>query len=550
MEKSDHPYADFRNFVWAVWAHLNLPEPTALQYDIAKYLQKGPKRSIIAAFRGCAKSFLTSAYVVWSLYWNPDFRVMVVSASKERADAFSQFCLKLIQEMPELKHMAPRVDQRRSLVAFDINGATTDHSPSVKSVGITGQLTGSRADLIVADDVESPRNSQTQLQREKLRELVKEFDAVLKPLDHARVIYLGTPQCEDSLYNDLATRGYEMRIWPALKPTPVEAAKYLGRLAPFIEHLEVDYGRSVEPKRFSDKDLAERQASYGRSGFALQFLLDTTLSDANRFPLKCSDFIVMDVDPHIGPVALTYGSGQEQLLAEDCVGLRGDRWYGPMYTSKDFAEFTGSVMYVDPSGRGSDRTGVAVVKMLNGTLFIRRLVGFDGGYDEKTMSAIAHLAKLEKVNLIQVESNFGDGMFTQLLKPYLTRIHPCTVEDIRVSKQKELRIIDTLEPVLNQHRLVLDRSIIRGDMAAEPKHQVFWQLTRITKDKGALAHDDLLDALAGAVAYWVERLGVDQSTAEEDHAKRLIEEEILRMMDGPNAYGVTLNRPPSFIERV
>jgi hypothetical protein len=341
-----------------------------------------------------------------------------------------------------------------------------------------------------------------------------------------------------------------MRVCPALKPTPAEAAKYLGRLAPYIEHLDVPYGATVEPKRFSDKDLAERQASYGRSGFALQFLLDTTLSDANRFPLKCSDFIVMDVDPAIAPVAVTYGSGQEQLLPEECVGLRGDRWYGPMYTSKDYAEFTGSIMYVDPSGRGDDRTGVAVVKMLNGTLYVRRLVGFDGGYDEKTLSAIAHLAKLEKVNLIQVESNFGDGMFTQLLKPYLTRIHPCTVEDIRVSKQKELRIIDTLEPVLNQHRLVLDRSIIRGDMQAEPKHQVFWQLTRITKDKGALAHDDLLDALAGAVAYWVGKLAVDQSTAEEDHAKRLIEEEISRMLEGPNVYGVTVTQTPSFIARV
>lgn len=550
MATSQDPFVDFRNFVWAVWRHLNLPEPTELQYDIAQYLQFGPKRRIISAFRGCAKSFLTSAYVVWCLYWNPQYRIMVVSASKERADAFSQFCLRLIQEMPELRHMAPRVDQRRSLVAFDINGATTDHSPSVKSVGITGQLTGSRADLIVADDVETPKNSATQLQREKLRELVKEFDAVLKPLDHASIVYLGTPQCEDSMYNDLATKGYEMRVWPARKPSEADESKYNGRLAPFVQNLKVEPGKSVEPTRFSDRDLAQREASYGRSGFALQFQLDTSLSDANRYPLKCSDWIVMDIDPQIAPVKVTYGSGNEQLLPEECVGLKGDRWYGPMYVSKDFAEFTGSVMFIDPSGRGDDRTGVAVVKMLNGTLYVRRLVAFKGGYDEMTLSAIARLAQAEKVNLVQVESNFGDGMFSQLLKPYLARIHPAAVEDVRVSKQKELRIIDTLEPLLNQHRLVVDRSIILGDMEADQAHQVFWQMTRITKDRGALAHDDLLDALAGACAYWADRMAVDQTRTEEDHANSLIDEEIRRMVEGLDRNGMPVSKPLSFIATI
>jgi hypothetical protein len=525
-----HPFADFRNFVYAVWKFLNLPDPTPVQYDIAHYLQHGPKRCGIEAFRGVGKSYLTSAFAVWCLYWDQDYRIMVVSASKERADAFSQFCLRLIFEMPELKHLIPGPEQKRSLIAFEVKGARVDHSPSVKSVGINGQLTGSRADLIIADDVETPRNSLTIVQREKLEVLVTEFDAVLKPLPHARVVYLGTPQCEDSLYNKLAKKGYEFRIWPARKPTPDQVIRYAGKLAPYIESLQVPLGSTTDPRRFSNEDLKEREASYGRSGFALQFMLDTSLSDGLRYPLRCSDIIVMDVDRELAPVKVSYGSSADQLLNIECVGLTGDRWYQPMYVSKDFTNYTGSVMFIDPSGRGKDKTSYVVLKNLSGVLYLTRAGNLDGGYEALTLMALARVASAEKVHTVLIESNFGDGMFTQLFKPVLQKVHLCTVEDVRHSKQKELRIIDTLEPILNQHRLVVDKAIVQADMQGEVEHQLFYQLTRVTRDKGALAHDDLLDALAGAAAHFLQDIDLDTGDAERRFLEDKMDEEIARFM--------------------
>jgi predicted phage terminase large subunit-like protein len=521
-----HPFADFRNFVFAVWQFLNLPAPTPVQYDISWFLQHGPKREGIEAFRGVGKSFLTSAFVVWCLFWDCNLKIMVISASEARANAFSQFCLRLIREMPELQHMEPTADQRRSLQAFDVRGAQIDHSPSVKSVGITGQLTGSRADIIVADDVETPKNSQTQLQREKLEELVKEFDAVLKPLPTSRIIYLGTPQCEDSLYNKLAEKGYMFRIWPARKPSQEQVTRYAGKLAPYIENLDIPVGATVEPSRFTDEDLIEREISYGRSGFALQFMLDTSLSDALKFPLKCSDFIVMDIDRSVAPVKVSYGSSADQLIELPCAGLKGDRWYGPMYVSKDFIEFEGSVMFIDPSGRGADKTAYAVVKMANGTLYVRRCGSLAGGYDETTLTALARIAQAEQVNEIVVESNFGDGMFAALLKPILQRHHPCSITGVHNSKQKELRIIEVMEPVLNAHRLVIDKAILVADQGAEVSHSLVYQLTRLTKEKNALAHDDLIDALAGAVAYWITRIDIDVDKGEENHRQAALDREI------------------------
>ena len=399
----------------------------------------------------------------------------------------------------------------------------------MKSVGITGQLTGSRADTIIADDVEVVKNSATVAQREKLGELIKEFDAILKPLAHAEIVYLGTPQTEESIYNQLPSRGYEIRIWPARYPKDRKHFnQYSGRLAPFIaDHFEANPGSAwqpVEPSRFHEDDLLRREASYGRGGFLLQFMLDTTLSDAERYPLKLSDLIVMDVDREAAPIRIMWASGKEQVIDDiPAVGFTGDRLHRPMYLAKEVEEYTGSVMSVDPSGRGGDETGYTVTKLLRGMVFLRRAGGLKGGYDDEALEQIAHVARAEKVKMILVESNFGDGMFIKLLEPVLRRIYPCAVEETRSVGQKERRIIDTLEPVLNQHRLIVDAALMRADQKCEPKFQLFHQLTRITRDRGALRHDDRLDALAMAVAYWSEYLNRDISREEDKRMEELME---------------------------
>ena len=150
---------NFKNFVYLVWKHLNLPDPTPLQYDIAEYLQHGPKRSVIMAFRGVGKSWITSAFVVHQLLLDPSKNILVVSASKNRSDDFSTFTLRIIQEIPILQGLKPSENQRFSKIAFDVGPAPASHAPSVKSLGISSQLTGSRADIIVADDVEIGRAS-------------------------------------------------------------------------------------------------------------------------------------------------------------------------------------------------------------------------------------------------------------------------------------------------------------------------------------------------------------------------------------------------------
>ena len=533
---------NFKNFLYLCWKHLNLPEPTPIQYDIADYLQSDDKRLVIEAFRGVGKSWITSAFVCHQLLLNPNRNILVVSASKTRADDFSTFTQRLISEMPILQHLQPRDDQRHSKVSFDVAPARASHAPSVKSMGVTGQLTGSRADLIIADDVESANNSQTQLMRDRLSETVKEFDAIIKP-EVGRIIFLGTPQTEMSLYNSLEERGFKTRVWPALYPTKTQSIGYGEKLAHVISAVDDKEGKPTDPDRFNEIDLMERLSSYGRSGFNLQFMLDTTLSDANKYPLKLNDLIVLSgcSSWDEAPAKIQWASGQDQITAISSdipnVGLKGDLWTSYLYMSEEFAPWEGTVMSIDPSGRGEDRTGYAVIKMLHGILYLTAVGALEGGYSDETLEQLSHIAKRQDVNYVVIESNFGDGMATQLLKPVMSRIHPCEIEEVRHSIQKEKRIIDTLEPIMNTHRLVIDEDLIRKDFQLPPDHQLFRQMTRVTRDKGALRHDDQLDALAIAANYWVERMDRDQILAFDQHKEEMLDRELDLFME--TAIGAT-----------
>ena len=532
----DKRLENFKNFLYLCWKFLNLPEPTPIQYDIADYLQSKERRLVIEAFRGVGKSWITSAFVCHQLLLNPQRNILVVSASKNRADDFSTFTQRLINEMPILQHLIPRDNQRHSKISFDVAPALASHAPSVKSMGITGQLTGSRADLIIADDVESANNSQTQLMRDRLSETVKEFDAIIKP-DVGRIIFLGTPQTEMSLYNTLEERGFKTKIWTALYPTKEQTIGYGSKLSKIISNITDKEGKPTDPQRFDDVDLLERLSSYGRSGFNLQFMLDTTMSDSNRYPLKLNDLIVASgcTTWDKAPAQIQWASGTQQLKGIDPeipnVGLKGDYYVAPLHLSDEYAPFEGVAMSIDPAGRGEDKTAYAVLKMLHGVLYLTDIGALDGGYSDSTLEELSSIAKRNKVNNVVIESNFGDGMATALLKPVMAKIHPCQIEEVRHNIQKEKRIIDTLEPIMNGHRLVVDENTIKEDFKLEPNHQLFRQLTRITRDKGALRHDDQIDALAIAANYWVERMDRDQTLSYQQHKDELINKDLEKFME-------------------
>ena len=511
---------DFRYFLTAVWAHLKLPTPTRAQLCIAEYLQHGPKRLQIQAFRGVGKSWITAAFVLWTLFNDPDKKIMVISASKDRADSFSIFCQRLILEVNWLSHLKPKSDdQRWSRVSFDVGPAKPHQAPSVKSVGITGQLTGSRADLMILDDVEVPGNSMTELMREKLLQLCTEAESILTPKRDSRIMYLGTPQTTFTIYRKLAERNYRPFVWPARYPRTL--SNYEGLLAPQLQE-DIDNGAEswnvTDPERFNNDDLIEREAAMGRSNFMLQFMLDTTLSDAEKFPLKMADLVVTSVNPESAPDSVVWCSDPRNVIKElPTVGLPGDYFYAPMQLQGEWGPYAETICSVDPSGRGTDETAAAYISQRNGFLYLHQMRAYKDGYSDNTLLDILRGCRKFKVTKLVIETNFGDGIVAELFKKHLQQTKQgIDVEEVRANVRKEDRIIDALEPVLNQHRLIVDRSVIDWDYNsnknAPPEerllYMLFYQMSRMCREKGAVKHDDRLDCLAQGVKYFTDAMGI------------------------------------------
>tara|TARA_B100000927_G_C16470908_1_gene471478 strand:- start:123 stop:1853 length:1731 start_codon:yes stop_codon:yes gene_type:complete len=537
---------DFRFFLTAIWTHLNLPAPTRAQLCIAEYLQHGPKRLQIQAFRGVGKSWITAAFVLWTLFIDPDRKVMVVSASKDRADSFSIFCQRLILEVPWLAHLKPKNDdQRWSRISFDVGPAAPHQAPSVKSVGITGQLTGSRADLMVLDDVEVPNNSMTELQRGKLLQLVTECESILTPKKDSRIMFLGTPQTTFTIYNKLRERSYRPFVWPARYPRKV--AMYDGLLAPQLaDDLDTDdLAWKPTDTRFKEEDLLERESSMGRSNFMLQFMLDTTLSDREKFPLKFADLIVNPINPTHGPENIIWCSDPDNILKDlPCVGLPGDYYYKPMQVQGEWTEYSETICSVDPSGRGADETTACFLSQLNGIIYLHEVFATKDGYSDKTLLTILKKCKKYGVSTLLIESNFGDGIVSELFRKHCqTTKTNINIEETRANVRKEDRIIDALEPVFNQHRLVVDPAVIEwdyasnADEASENRHQYMlaYQISRMCREKGAVRHDDRIDSLAQGVKWFTDALALSAEVEIQDRKDNEWLDHLEAWMDDPQS---------------
>jgi hypothetical protein len=495
----DEMVEDFRNHLYATMRYLFGVAPTDLQYAMAEALQSHGTDMQLQAGRGAGKSVLTSILASWFLLRDPDCTIMVLSATAQKAVEFISMTRRILDLVPYCNHLTPGEHMTDNAFAFNCGARKkVGQDASVFARGITSQITGSHADVVISDDIEIEGNSDTEIQREKLLGRLHELEQIRNP--GGRVIMLGTPQTRDSIYNKLA-ESYPQIKFPAVIPDPTVASQ-CENVSEWIMELSGDPGTSTQPERFSQELLEERKAKIGPTKFDLHYRLDCSLADVGKYPLRLADLLVLDVDPNLFPSQLVWASS-EPYKHIPSFGMSGDRLYKPMYIGNDFVPYTNTVVFVDPSGRGSDETAVCVASQVNGYVVIHELFGLEGGYDEATLERIAKKALQYGADEIRVESNFGDGTVAALLRPVVGRIcGQVGISDYRVQGQKERRMIDALEPVMAGHRLVFNSKAIR-----EEKTQI--QLTRLTDKRGALKHDDRVDVLSAACEYWKDWLQVD-----------------------------------------
>jgi hypothetical protein len=199
------------------------------------------------------------------------------------------------------------------------------------------------------------------------------------------------------------------------------------------------------------------------------------------------------------------------------VGLPGDYFYSPMVMQGDWLPYTETICSIDPSGRGTDETAATFISQRNGFIYVHEVRAYRDGYSDNTLLDILRGCKKYNVTKLLIETNFGDGIVAELFRKHLQQTKQLIdIEEVRANVRKEDRIIDTLEPVLNQHKLILNRSVIEWDFKSNPEeapenrlqYMLFYQMSRMCREKGAIRHDDRLDSLAQGVKYFTDALAI------------------------------------------
>ena len=573
LPKELEPLAHFTTYILR---ELSLADtPTKQQLGILHYLEHGPDRQIVTAYRGCGKSFLTSVYALWRLMQDP-FRekILLVGATADKAIEISTFMLRLVRDVDILESLQPLPDGRGSVNAWDVGPSVVDQSPSVRAVGLLSpSLTGKRCTAAVIDDCETLSNSITVLKQERLAAAITEIEAIRKPSVEGelprKTIFLGTPHLESSLYLRLRReRNYKARMWPARFPDPASEAwdSYEGCLDPAIAaEVEDDpslVGEPTDPERFGHDELLAREMSMTRASVQLQYQLDCRLSTLERYPIRLGDLIVMDLDGKALPEVVSWASGPEQVIQDlVCVGLGADRHYHrPMVVQGwvSAKETWRCVLSIDPSGRGKDEMAWTILAEYSGNFFVLESGGTTQGYSEEVLKMLSMRAKRWNVTQIVVESNFGDGLFAALLQPVMNKVHPCGIEEIRVNQQKERRICDQLAPLTQQHRLVISADVIRKDYQDAERNNdrgyersLLFQMSRITMDRGSLAADDRIDSLALACQFFTEAAAQDQNrvAANRDYEMFMNQIEMAADETGASIDALALGLPTKSIGR-
>lgn len=512
------------------------PDLNRLQADMCRYLFSGPLYRMLQAQRGQAKTTLTAIYAIFRIIHAPHTRILIFSQKGKRAEEIAGWCIKILRGLEFLSFMLPdkASGDKESVKSFDIHWVLkgSDKSPSISCESIEAGAQGARADVLIADDIESLQNSRTVAGRELLEDNAKEFESICT---HGDIIYLGTPQSVESVYNNLPSRGYDIRIWPGRYPMAEELEGYGVYLAPMLlkdieenPKLQTGFGPTgcagapTCPDMFDDDTLIKKEISQGKSKFQLQYMLSTRLADDGRFPLKLSDLIVAGFSRSQGLIMPIWASGPMQIINDlPRFGNRPtDKFHMPIQRQYEWQPFERTVMYVDPAGggkRSGDEMAYAIIGLIGTFIYLIDAGGFPGGYEEATLMKIVEAAKASNCKTVLIEKNYGNGAHTAMLKPLFELHWPVTIEEVWETGQKELRIIDVLEPVIQSHRLVISPDVIRRDMdslacyALEKKmrYSLMFQLAHITRDRDSLMHDDRIDALAGAVRHVVQSIDYD-----------------------------------------
>ena len=518
------------------------------QVNILEFLYTPPpgdpfRPVVVAAFRGMGKSTLAQLMMLERLDNNPDLKCAYISKTAEFAIKASSWCMTATKRVPYLQYLAPDTkDGRYSVKGWDVSCISrVEPSPSVSAHGIQNQITGTRANLLIVDDIETAVNSRTHNSRDELRTAVDELVAVGKPQQEngsggCQTVVLGTfHSTTESIYLHYRNKcNAHMMLWPARVPEREDLSAYMGCLAsPIMTMMEHGlHGRPTDT-RFTEAVLLTKEGGMTPGGWLMQMMLNPTMQDEQKYPLKIRNLAVVNVDRQL-PELVVYRRSPDFAIPEyEAPGHGQDNiFYRAAEVKGTYpADRAGSVMALDPAGGGKDEFAWSVMRTYNGNFFLQDVGGQASEATEDFYRMLAEKAQFYKVKTILVETNFGSlQLYRMALESHLKDIgYPCSVEEFKAAGvRKERRIAETLCPITQNHRLFIDERVVADDCdqlaqardEEELSYSFFYQYTRLSEEDNSLLHDDRVDVVYMACAYFQEQVqhvqqqNFDRRTAE------------------------------------
>lgn len=446
-----------------IWNQRLRQTTPAIHFRMAEWLEEawvsGDKNLLLMAFRAAGKSTMVGLFAAWLLYRQPDLRILVVAADTALAGKMVRNVRRILECHPLTAHLRPDNPDQWAGERFTVRRNLELRDPSMMAKGITANVTGCRADVIVFDDVEVPNTSDTAAKRADLRERLGELSFVL--MNGGTQLYVGTPHTYYTIYADVPRTevGEE-------KPFLIGFSRLK---LPILE----DEQTPAWPERYSIGDIQQLRVQTGPNKFASQMMLRPVNIAEGRLDPKLLKIYEGD---------LAYDKILRRLYINDAPMIGASAWWDPAFGS---AKGDHSVLAVVFAGEQGD-------------LYIHRVeyIEIDKNSSEDNATAqckiVAQVAKDLVLPSLCVEIN-GIGKFLPaILRNEMVHINAqCRVVEVSSRQAKDLRILEAFDALLAAEKLHLHQSVLETPFITEIQE---W------RPGGNKGHDDGLDAVAGALS--------------------------------------------------
>ncbi|WP_420548995.1 phage terminase large subunit [Curvivirga sp.] len=455
----------FTEFVW-IWNEIQGQGTPDIHCRMAHWLnvrwRQKDQRLLLMAFRAAGKSTIIGLFCAWILYLNPNLRIMILAAEQSLAIKMVRNVKRIIERHPLTQELKPSRPDQWASDRFTLKRSIELRDPSMMAKGIQANMTGSRADIVICDDVEVPNTCDTVPKREDLRQRLSEIDYILTP--DGTQLYVGTPHSYFTIYADVARKeaGEDFPFLNGFK-----------RLKIPIYNVK---GEASWPERFGLSEIANLKRRQGPNKFKSQMMLDPVSINGGRLDLD-------KLGSYADELNYEERNGQDILLLKQRRMISASCWWDPAYGTPVRGDHSViACVFTDEEGR----------YWLHRLKYLRTDTNAELDEARQQCNQVLHFVRELHLPSVTIETN-GIGKFLPGLLRAVFRENGCrtAVLEHHSTVNKDKRLMEAFDSVLAAGQLKAHKSVWKTSFITEMRE---WK-----PGQNRTGVDDGLDAVAGCL---------------------------------------------------